>query len=1293
MKRLLCFFLCALLVMGNMNLTVLAEGMGQNAEVEDTTEDVSEEMTDESESTTEDSAEESEESDTEEESFSEECEDVSEETTEEEMGESTSEEEMADEEVSEEATEESETESSEEESAWDGVTKEKVYETENCNITFLLTNVWETGYQAEVILDNTGEHTIENWTLSFLYKGEIADLWNAEIAEHQDNRYVVKYMDYNRDVIKGAPVTFGLCANESFSGFPEEMEMIQTEEPTPDEDYTVELQVNSEWVSGFVGAVFITNNTDVKLEDWKLAFSFDREIYEIWNAQLLEQDGNRYLVANAGYNAVIAPHETVTFGIRGGAGNGSEKPYDCVLTRFTLEKPGEVVDKTMESVDFLLEPEFNGVDTYESVTENIILPTEMQGATIKWTSSHPAINAENGIVTRPEEESVWVTLKAEITYGEEKEEKEFKLKVVKNYYSDYSTDYIEVYDDYEYLYEFNDGDSEECLSIYENEAGYMDFLLGSYTNMVVECSDEAILSLYHVKELLGMTDPKSELTIKAIASDNAVVCFRMQQMYEGIPVFGREVSVVTNHDGRTVTLNSGYFAGINISTTPSLAAEEAGNKLVMEGYADVREEDLCIYVFENEPKLAWVFYGADVNGDTYRFIVSATDGQILDKETTAMSVMVGGGPGLEGYSVSLQDRAGNIKYYLVDETRNIYVIDFKGLEKIVPVDFGYAYSKFENMWLEQSDKKVKQLKAALVYSNVVDCYNYFYKFGRKGCDGANGKIGVFFDISMPADNSFYDYDNGFDRIKIGINQSESSDVLVHEYTHGVVRAETGLGATGIQGTINEAYADIFGQLSQDNPDWISGNESADQSSWRDLRNPNKYGYPSKVEGEFFGKKDDEKAAQGDSRYLAELEEGFAHRNSTILSHAFHKMYARGVNKETLGRILYTSLEIGYDKTPADYGDVRKAVLAAAVNQHATAAQLEAIREAFDEANIPDEKVDTSEGTNTVIGTIVVADMNNELHDNSFLGDVEVSLERERALKSKTDKSGEFYFNEILPGKYTLKAKKEGYLPVRMQVDVTGRRNDHYCEVIEMIPEEYKGEGRASGQIVDAVTGKGVKGLTLQIRKGMNFEEGTIIKTLITDENGFYETGELDAGHYCISIIDNDESREEKYVFSKFNIKVLGGTLIGNQNASVSTKLSKGELRIVLEWGARPYDLDSHLFGPGCHVYYKQRKYSSNGKLAAELDRDDTTSYGPETTTIYGTVEGEYLFTVHNYSGTPDMTVSDATVKVYFGNQQKPYKTYYIPKEKTGYRYWKVFKYNTKTRQITLINEMSNTNGF
>lgn len=548
MKRLLCFFLCTLLVVGNMNLTVLAEGMGQNVGVEDTTEDVSEEMTEESESFTEDSVEESEEVSSEEESgeneesvedageessqnpeeeiSSEECEDVSEETTEEEMSESDSEE-TADEEVSEEASEESESEATEEETVWDGVTMERVYETDNCNITFSLINVWENGYQAEVIIDNISDKQVENWTLSFVYKGEITDLWNAEIVEHQGNRYVVKYMDYNRDVVKGAPVTFGLCADETFPGFPEEMEMIQSEEPAAEEEYTVELQVNSEWGSGFVGVISVTNNTDVKMEDWKLAFSFDREIHEVWNAQLLEQDGNRYLVANAGYNAVIAPHETVTFGIRGGAGNGSEKPYDCVLSKYGTGQAEDITD-TFESICEMVEPVYSGTDVKESVTGNVGLMTECMEAEIVWESDNPAIDANSGVVTRPKNRSVDVTLHAYISYKGLQSTKSFVLHVVKDCYSDYDPKLIENYENYESIYPYNDVTDEDKFAIYENENGELDFLIGSYTDMIVESAHEALLSLYYVKDLMGMEEPQEELEVMGITATEELIRYRFQ---------------------------------------------------------------------------------------------------------------------------------------------------------------------------------------------------------------------------------------------------------------------------------------------------------------------------------------------------------------------------------------------------------------------------------------------------------------------------------------------------------------------------------------------------------------------------------------------------------------------------------------------------------------------------------------------------------------------------------------------------------------------------------------------
>ena len=67
------------------------------------------------------------------------------------------------------------------------------------------------------------------------------------------------------------------------------------------------------------------------------------------------------------------------------------------------------------------------------------------------------------------------------------------------------------------------------------------------------------------------------------------------------------------------------------------------------------------------------------------------------------------------------------------------------------------------------------------------------------------------------------------------------------------------------------------------------------------------------------------------------------------------------------------------------------------------------------------------------------------------------------------------------------------------------------------------------------------------------------------------------------------------------------------------------MRIVLNWGASPSDLDSHLVYPGNHVYFSQKEGTD-----ANLDVDDTDSYGPETITIERKHSGErYVYAVHN----------------------------------------------------------------
>ncbi|MDC8013195.1 YfaP family protein [Tahibacter soli] len=115
------------------------------------------------------------------------------------------------------------------------------------------------------------------------------------------------------------------------------------------------------------------------------------------------------------------------------------------------------------------------------------------------------------------------------------------------------------------------------------------------------------------------------------------------------------------------------------------------------------------------------------------------------------------------------------------------------------------------------------------------------------------------------------------------------------------------------------------------------------------------------------------------------------------------------------------------------------------------------------------------------------------------------------------------------------------------------------------------------------------------------------------------------------------------------------------------------LRIVLTWGKKPDDVDSHVVYPGNHVYFASKQGAD-----ANLDVDDTDSYGPETITLEKKHLGEtYLYAVHDYTdsdkpNTPNLSTSQAKVYVYIG--QSLVRSYSVPTGKTG-NLWTVFRIN------------------
>lgn len=265
-------------------------------------------------------------------------------------------------------------------------------------------------------------------------------------------------------------------------------------------------------------------------------------------------------------------------------------------------------------------------------------------------------------------------------------------------------------------------------------------------------------------------------------------------------------------------------------------------------------------------------------------------------------------------------------------------------------------------------------------------------------------------------------------------------------------------------------------------------------------------------------------------------------------------------------------------------------------------------------------------------------------------------------------------------------------PIVEQFDVPNGSNRHV--VVEALagaaPPIQQGTGSTSGTITNALNGSGVSGITISLRSGENVTSGTVAATTTTASNGAYSFTGLQPGTYTAEVSGSG------YVTTYFSMTVVVDTTTPNQNAVVSPLMAAGQTRIVLTWGSTPEDLDSHLTGPIAgsssrfHVFYSDLGSQAASPFAA-LDLDDTTSFGPETVTIYNQTSGVYRYSVHDYTndGSTSSTAlasSGAQVKVYRDNALVA--TYNVPN--AAGTLWTVFELNGDV--ITPVNSMSYATG-
>ena len=137
------------------------------------------------------------------------------------------------------------------------------------------------------------------------------------------------------------------------------------------------------------------------------------------------------------------------------------------------------------------------------------------------------------------------------------------------------------------------------------------------------------------------------------------------------------------------------------------------------------------------------------------------------------------------------------------------------------------------------------------------------------------------------------------------------------------------------------------------------------------------------------------------------------------------------------------------------------------------------------------------------------------------------------------------------------------------------------------------------------------------------------------------------------------------------------------------------LRLVLNWGAKPRDLDAHLLTPTIesNAYEVAFPPRNRGHLEsapyAQLDVDRTTGFGPETITISRLYPGTYYYYVHNYEDdqgfTGDLSGSSAIVQIL--SDQGVLRTASVPESGSGV-YWLVCSIDGATGDITLFNRIT-----
>lgn len=216
---------------------------------------------------------------------------------------------------------------------------------------------------------------------------------------------------------------------------------------------------------------------------------------------------------------------------------------------------------------------------------------------------------------------------------------------------------------------------------------------------------------------------------------------------------------------------------------------------------------------------------------------------------------------------------------------------------------------------------------------------------------------------------------------------------------------------------------------------------------------------------------------------------------------------------------------------------------------------------------------------------------------------------------------------------------------------------HTAKILQRMAE-MEMNGALSLWITDCDTGEGIEGALVAIEN---------VGSTKSDSDGVAAFPVLEDGTYNFIV------QHDKYVLTKDSFEVFGGSIFFNKY-SIPKKVEYQCIKIILNWGKNPKDLDIHLIKENeYHISFRNKKRSDDGTVW--LDRDDMNGLGPETITITKLDNSAvYQCFVFNWSKQHEpnglsLSGSGAKIRIYADN--KFVGSYMVPEQKRGIT-WQVF---------------------